>query len=52
MATFREGGGVYSVCARPQPYDHRPSYLYYAGAEHVGFSPTGQDIACTKRDAP
>ena len=24
----------------------------YAGTEHVGFSPTRQDIACTKREAP
>ena len=30
------GGG----CAWPYSYDHRPSHPYYAGTEHVGFSPT------------
>ena len=36
------GGLVYSVCAWPSSYDHRPSHPYYAGTEHVGFSPTRQ----------
>ena len=35
-------GGVYSVCAWPKWYDHRPSHPYYAGTGHVGFSPTRQ----------
>ena len=38
------GGGVYSVCAWPQSYDHRPSHPYYAGTEHVGFSPIRQTL--------
>ena len=38
------GGGVYSVCAWPYWYDHRPSHPYYAGTEHVGFSPTRQTL--------
>ena len=36
------GAGVKSVCAWPWSYDHRPSHSYYAGTEHVGFSPTTQ----------
>ena len=36
--------GVYSVCAWPSCYDHRPSHPYYAGTEHVGFSPTKQTL--------
>ena len=36
------GWGVYSVCAWPWSYDNRPSHLYYAGTEHVVFSPTRQ----------
>ena len=35
-------GVVYSVCAWPQSYDHRPSHPFYAGTEHVGVSPTRQ----------
>ena len=35
---------MYSVCAWPLPYDHRPSHPYYAGTEHVGFSPTRQTL--------
>ena len=38
----RERGGVYSVCAWPQSYDHIPSHPYHAGTEHVGFSPIRQ----------
>ena len=38
--------------AWPQPYDHRPSRPYNDGTEHVGFSPTRQTFACTKREAP
>ena len=34
------GGGMHSVCAWPWWYDRRPSHLYYARTEHVGFSPT------------
>ena len=45
---------MYSVCARPQSYGHRPSHPYYAGTEHVGFSPSENVFtkkavsACTK----
>ena len=38
------GKGAYSVCAWPSSYDHRPSHPYYAGTEHVGFSPTRQTL--------
>ena len=37
-------GVVYSVCAWPQSYDHRPSHPYHAGKEHVGISPTRQTL--------
>ena len=37
QVTLEEGGGVYSVCAWPFSYDHRPSHPYYAGTEDVGF---------------
>ena len=40
----RGGGGVYSVCALSKSYDHRPSYPYYAGTEHVGFSTARQAL--------
>ena len=36
------GGGVFSLCMLS--YDHRPSHPYYAGTEHVGFSPTRQTL--------
>ena len=29
-------------CTQFVQYDHRPSHPYYAGTEHVGFSPTRQ----------
>ena len=35
---------MYSVCAWPSSYDHRPSRPHYAGTEHVGFSPTRQTL--------
>ena len=37
-----KGGGVCvcSACAWPWSHDHRPAHPYYAGTEHVGFSPT------------
>ena len=35
---------MYSVCACPWSYDHKPSHPYYAGTEHVGFSPTRQTL--------
>ena len=35
---------MYSVCAWPWSYDHRPSHLHNAGTEHVGFSPTRQAL--------
>ena len=38
------GGEEYSVCAWPKSYDDRPSHPYYAGREHVGFSPTRQTL--------
>ena len=38
--TVKATVGVYSVCAWPYRYDHRPSHPYYAETEHVGFSPT------------
>ena len=41
----REGGVVvYSICAWPYSYDHRPAHPYYAGTEHVGFAPTRQTL--------
>ena len=45
------GGGGYSVCAWPHFYGHRPSHPYYAGTEHVGFSPTRETLLApsTKR---
>ena len=39
---------MYSVCARPWSYDHRPLHPYYAGTEHVAFSPTRQGGGCTR----
>ena len=45
MGTRAGGGGGgrgYSVGAWPWSYDHRPSNPYYAGTEHVGFSPSRQ----------
>ena len=42
----RQGGrGVHSLLCTSVPgygQDHRPSHPYYAGMEHVGFSPTRQ----------
>ena len=35
---------MYSVSAWPSSYDHRPSYPYYAGTGHVGFSSTRQTL--------
>ena len=35
---------VYSICAWPYSYDHRPAHPYYAGTEHVGFAPTRQTL--------
>ena len=37
-------GGVYSACAWPKSYDHRPSHPYYVGTELVGFPPTRQTL--------
>ena len=37
----RQGAG-YLCYGWPMSYDHRPSHPYYAGTEHVGFSPTRQ----------
>ena len=44
VATVCVWGGVYSVCARPSSYDHRPSHPYYSVTEHVGFSLNGQKL--------
>ena len=35
---------MYSVRAWPWSYDYRSSHPYYAGTEHVGFSPTRQTL--------
>ena len=49
-----EGGiGVYSVCAWPSSYDHRPSHPYYLCRDGARRIFTNQaDIACTKRKVP
>ena len=40
----KAGRGAQFVHDRSRIHDHRPSHPYYAGTEHVGFSPIRQTL--------
>ena len=50
---MKRGLGVYSVCAWPSSYDHRPSHLYYTGTGQStsGFHQPGRHCLHQARSA-